>query len=308
MDEIASQFSFASPEDGPLRRLLIRLIERLTGQPKLLEIYLDNLLNPIPGENFFDAALRRLGLRVQYDAAQLAGVPRTGPLVFVSNHPYGVLDGLVACALAHRARPDFKILVNAILTRPPEMAAYSLPIDFRDLPEAIETNLRTRAEARKHLAEGGALLIFPSGTVSTRISLFGGPSAADPAWKPFVAQLVQRSGASVVPFYFEGENSWAFHAASHMSLTLRLALLFNEVRSRIGSSMSVKIGDLVSSEALDRIGGRYAVAQYLRALTYRTGGRDIPGQFGPRLARRLGLDMPPPTDEADRFEKLRAAY
>ena len=39
--------------------------------------------------------MRSLALDVRYDAASLAAIPKTGPVVVVANHPYGVLDGLV---------------------------------------------------------------------------------------------------------------------------------------------------------------------------------------------------------------------
>lgn len=307
-DEIAARFSFATPEDGAVKRALIRFVERWTGQPDLLRLYMQNRAEPRQGEAFFDAALRLLRLDVSYDQAKLAAVPATGPVVFVANHPYGVLDGLVACALVHRVRPDFKILINAILTSPPEMVPHALPIDFREDPVALETNLRTRAEARKHLADGGAILIFPSGTVSTRISPFSRKLAGDPAWKPFVAQLVQRARAPVLPLHIDGENSWAFHAASHMSLTLRLALLFREVRNQIGSAMRVSIGDIIPSVALEGLGDRLSVAQHLRTLTYAAGGRIPPAQYGPLLSRRLGLDVPEEWAGLSAPERLKAAY
>lgn len=305
---MAEQFSFATADDGPFTRAAIRLVERFTGQPALRQLYLDNQKNPVPGESFFEAAIRLLRLRLQIDEAKLASLPKEGPIIFVSNHPYGVLDGLVACALVGRVRPDFKILLNAILTSPPEMAGYSLPVDFREHREALETNLHTRAEARRHLAAGGAILIFPGGTVSTRTKLFNGQPAADPAWKPFVSQLIQKSGAHVVPLFFEGENGWMFHAASHFSVTMRLALLFHEVHSQIGQNMRVQIGDVLTHEELKKHGDRKRLAQYLRRLTYEIGGREEPGHFGPRLSRRLGLEhtLDDRGDGGDDLNRLKA--
>lgn len=308
MSEITPHFSFAAPEDGPMKRRVIRLLEKLTGQPGFVALYLHNRDNPLPGESFFEAARRLLALNLDYDAAMLNAVPKEGPVVFVANHPFGVADGIAACVLAGRARPDFKILINAVLTRVPEMEAHSLPIDFRETPEALETNLRARAEARRHLAQGGALLLFPGGTVSTRASLFGSEPAGDPAWKPFVAQLVQRTRATVVPIYFEGENSWPFHAVSHISATLRLGLLFHEVRRRVGKPMMVRIGAPIASDALTSLGSRNDIAQHLRKLTYEIGGRSSPCFYGPRLSRRLGLDLVEDETEAAPRPRFRMAY
>ena len=55
-------FSYASADDPALRRIAIRTIERLTGQPRLQRIYLENQRDPRVGETFWEAAVRRLEL------------------------------------------------------------------------------------------------------------------------------------------------------------------------------------------------------------------------------------------------------
>ena len=47
-------FSYAAPDDPRLKRLIIRLIERMTGQPYLKWLYDENRSNPVPGESFWD--------------------------------------------------------------------------------------------------------------------------------------------------------------------------------------------------------------------------------------------------------------
>src|SRR5260370_40983503 len=88
-------FSYAAASDPPLKRSLIRLVERATGQPKLKRMYVENQRFPRADESFWQAAGRSLAVDVRYDALALATAPKTGPVVFVANHPYGVLDGIV---------------------------------------------------------------------------------------------------------------------------------------------------------------------------------------------------------------------
>ena len=64
-------FSYAEPADPRVKRGLIRLVERATGQPRLKRLYLDNQRNPRAGESFFAAAVRKLDLDVTFDAAAL---------------------------------------------------------------------------------------------------------------------------------------------------------------------------------------------------------------------------------------------
>lgn len=260
-----SDFTYAADADGKLRRLVIRAIEKATGQPKLHRMYRD-YLETARDQDFWDEAVRRLELSVLYDDARLAAVPQEGPVIFVANHPFGVLDGIVICHLVRKVRPDFKVLINSVLYRAPEIRDYMLPIDFAETREALATNLQSRAKALEHLRDGGSLIVFPGGTVSTSEKPFG--RAQDPEWKPFTAKLIQGAEATVVPVYFPGQNSRAFQIVSQFSMTLRLSLLFKEVVNKIGSEIQVAIGAPLPAQDLTGFGDRKALIDHLRDATY----------------------------------------
>jgi len=263
-------FSYAAQNDPRLKRLVIRLIERTTGQPYLRWLYEDYQNNPAPNESFWDAAIHRLELNVVCDDEKLALWPKTGPLVLVCNHPFGVLDGLTICHLVAKVRMDFRVLTNSVLYRANEIKPFLLPIDFAETKDALKTNLNSRAEAKAHLMGGGCLVIFPAGGVSTTPTVWH-KRAVDADWKTFTARMITQARAPVVPVYFAGQNSRLFQVASHVSMTLRLSLLFKEVHDRIGSEVRVRIGDVVPYDALSSITDRYAFMQRLRDLTYALG-------------------------------------
>jgi hypothetical protein len=96
--------------------------------------------------------------------------------------------------------------------------------------------------------------------------------AIDPEWKLFTAKAIARASATVVPIFFEGQNSRLFQLASHVSLTLRLSLLFSEVRNKIGSVVAVRIGVPIAYAELSHLGDRKALADHLRRMTYQLGG------------------------------------
>jgi putative hemolysin len=292
-------FSYATASDPPLKRGVIRLVEKATGQPKLKKMYLDNQRFPRPNENFFQAAVRKLALDVRYDADALARIPKTGPVLVVANHPYGVLDGIVISWLVSKVRSDFVVLTNAVLMRAPEINAFILPIDFSETEEALKTNLASRAAAREKLEKGGAVVVFPAGAVSTAPDKLGLKPAVDWRWQPFVSQLVQRSKATVAPVWFSGQNSRLFQIASHLSYTLRISLIFHEVRSRIGTELPVVIGAPIPFAELSSIKDRQALADHLRDRVYALAKRG----GGPTKKRNPAEGLLRPAREALKAER-----
>jgi putative hemolysin len=263
----AESFSYAGSDDPWLKRAVIRVIERVSGQPYLKRLYEQYLAERAPNGMFWDEALARLGITLDCNFAELDHWPRNGPLVVVANHPFGVLDGIVICHLVSWVRGDFLVLTHELLTRTEELKPYLLPVDFSESDDALHTNLKTRAAAKHHLMNGGCLIIFPAGGVSTTPSIWH-KQATDAEWKNLTARLIVQSKAAVAPVYFAGQNSWIFQLASHISLTLRLSLLFKEVRDRIGSTVRVRIGDVVPCEQLATRGDRTAIMRALRDMTY----------------------------------------
>lgn len=263
-----TRFSYSEPTQPLFQQIAIRAVERLTGQPKLKRLYELNQTHPVDGESFWQAAVRLLDLHIPLDPAALDAIPKTGPLVVVANHPYGVLDGIAICWLMEKVRKDFFVLTHAALLRAPEARPYLLPVDFSGTPEATASNLETRKKARTHLDQGGAIVVFPAGAISTSPDRLGQKPAIDYPWQPFTAQLIQRSRAHVVPIYFQGQNSRIFQMASHVSSTLRLALIFKEVHDRIGSELGVAIGAPLSPELIASFADRTALTEFLRQKTY----------------------------------------
>jgi putative hemolysin len=262
----AIRFSYARSDQRWHERIIIEAIELLTGQPRLKRLYESYARDPRQDDNIFAAAVRLLGLSVDVDAGALARIPKHGPVIFVSNHPFGVLDGLVLGRLAVGVRPDTKILTHSLLCEPPEARNYLLPIDFANTDAARATTLATRARAVDWLRSGHALVVFPGGSVATSARPLSGP-ALDPPWHPFIAKLIRQARASVVPVCFRGQNSRLFHIASHLHYVLRVSLLFYETARRIGATIPVAIGEPISADDLACFTDRRAMMLELRRRT-----------------------------------------
>lgn len=267
LQQAAPELSYAAYFDDPLKRAFVRVIERASGQPELARLYAhyrQHLANDVP---FFEAAVRLLDLDVSFPAGRLSAIPEAGPLVVVANHPFGVLDGLVISWLISLRRKDFKVLTNSVLDAVPESKPWLLPVDFAGTREAVAANIEMRRAALAHVKGGGCVVAFPAGGVSTVPRPFD-PLAVDDEWKPFTAKLITHSRAAVTPIFFDGQNSRLFQIASHLSLELRLALVFREVRRRMGETLRVEIGETLSPDTLDAAGRRRGLMEFLREQTY----------------------------------------
>ncbi len=71
-----------------------------------------------------------------------------------------------------QARGDFRILANTVFRKAEDLDRIVLPISFDQSKEAMRQNLETRKAALDYLDQGGAIGIFPGGTVSTGATVF----------------------------------------------------------------------------------------------------------------------------------------
>ena len=266
MDETA--FTYSEPTDPLFKRLAVSSIEVATGRNRLRRLYFQHQQKGWSGQSFFATSIAALSLDLQVDRDRLMALPKTGPLVVIANHPFGVLDGIVMCSLMEQVRPDFRVLTNAVLLRAPEMREKMLPIDFSDTAGARRVSAESRAIAVDHVKAGGCMVVFPAGAVSTSPDRWGRSPAVDGPWTPYLARLVHAAKGPVVPIFFEGQNSRLFQIVSHISMTGRLALFFHEVRRRIGTAFPVHIGEPIPFAALSDFKDRKDLVTELRQRTY----------------------------------------
>ena len=89
--------SYVQPTDPWIMQKFISGVEILFGRRKIESIYDDLKEQPFDITSFFTSALQATKIDSCYDTNKLTVLPKTGPLVFVANHPFGVVDGLMLC-------------------------------------------------------------------------------------------------------------------------------------------------------------------------------------------------------------------
>lgn len=264
---IARDITYASSAKSRSGRVVIRMLENVTGRLGLIRRargYQDEVAN---GRDFWQVMVERYGLSLDVIGGSLDNIPRKGPLILIANHPYGILDGLMMGHILSALRGDFRIIAHRVFRRAEDLNRVILPISFDATREATALNLETRRTALEYLGRGGAVGIFPGGTVATAPRPFGQPM--DPQWRNFTAKMVAKSEATVVPVYFDGSNSRLFQVASHLHYTLRMALLIAEFRMRVDEPVRIAVGPPIPrGELAARASDPTRMMDYLRERTY----------------------------------------
>lgn len=260
-DSAGPMFTYSTPEMSWPRRTLIRAVERLSGRAGFERLYRDWQKKPRdPAASVFTQAITALGLQGDVTAEDLAKIPAEGPLLVVSNHPFGIVDGLFIGHLIATVRQDVKLICHSLLCQPREAQDILLPIDFGPGPEARRVSAETRRRAVEWLDQGHVLIIFPAGGVATAVTPFAA-TAGDFAWHPFVARLARRTGVRTLALYVAGRNSRLFQVVSHLSYPLRVALIFFETRRRLHRPVTVRVAEPVECAEM----GKGDVVAWLRA-------------------------------------------
>ncbi len=196
----------------------------------------------------------------------LKRIPACGPVVTVSNHPFGLLDGIILDHLVQQVRPDIKVLSNSLLCSFEELKERIIPVDVFADQKATDTNLRAVRRSMQVLKSGGGLAIFPAGEVSHWQRAEG--RVTDPPWSTLAVRCARAAVAPVVPIFFSGENSLTFHLAAFLHPRLRTVRLPGELINKRGHRVEVRIGAPVRAEELAKFDSGERATGHLRARTY----------------------------------------
>lgn len=252
---------------NPLAHFLLRKITRLDDLVGIYDRWLKLDIRPSqedPGKAqvFLDFALKDMDVQLQLlEPELLETIPKTGPVLIVANHPLGALEGMLLTQHLLRVRPDLKVLVNEHLMRIPEFSKVFVGVDvLSGTPQQRNGNgLRV---VNRHLADGGAALVFPAGTVAHYDRK--NDVLNDAPWHPMIARLALKHGAACVPIFVHGRNKRSFYLAGLIHKRLRTALLGRAMLSHRGKTLQASIGAVIDASELKALGNPEAVIQYLR--------------------------------------------
>lgn len=270
-------------------RWLGHLFNRVTGLDAISQHYRARPAD-LDARGFLAYVLDVLGVSLAVNQREnLDLIPRQGPLVVVANHPLGGLEGVALAWLLSEFRPDLQVLTNELLCRIPELSNLFIGVDILSR-QAKRRNLSGLRQAHTHLAQGGALLIFPAGMVATYE--FRHRAIVDRPWDRLAGQLVQRHRCACVPVHVGGRNSASFYLAGLFHPRLRTALLPRQLLNKQGYRLPLTPGASIPFQELAELGSPQAITEYLRISSEALGSAvDAPAGAEPLRQARFGADQ-----------------
>ena len=167
--------------------------------------------------------------------------------LFVANHPFGALDGMLLADMLLSRWNEVGVVVNSLLMHIEPLRELWIPVRKYSRQSVQESEAYHAA-----LASQRQILTFPAGLCSRWV----GGRVADVGWKPRFVRDAERYGRQIVPVFVEGVLSQRFYyiyrlrRAMHLSLNLELLLLVDELFAQRGREVRIVVGEPLDVRSL----------------------------------------------------------
>lgn len=248
---------------GSIVAKLVMYIMRLNKINKLYSNVYDE-----DSEAFLDRLIEALGVTIEINEEDLLKIPKEGPFITISNHPFGGLDGIILIKLLSKIRPDYKVMANFLLKKIVPIKDYFLAVN----PFEDRKNISSASgikEALRHLEEGKPLGLFPAGEVSSYKA--DSNNIEDKEWGQSVLKMIKKANVPVIPIYFKGSNSLLFQLLGLIHPMLRTVKLPSELLNKKNRIIRMRIGSPISPEIQNSFTDIMQYGKFLRAKTYLLG-------------------------------------
>lgn len=215
---------------------------------------------------FLRFTLEILGIEYQVVKGSLCHIPASGATIIVANHPLGCVEGVILAELLLQVRNDVQILANQYLKTVPELDELFIGVDVFEGKNAHKANLKALRQAHQHLDNGGLLLLFPAGEVSQLVDSKA-QHIEDKEWSRSVSSLINKSKATTIPVFIDGQNSKRFYLAGKVHPLLRTLMLGRELLNKSKQQIHLSIGSAIKYKEVNGLTDAQLV-NYLRLNTY----------------------------------------
>lgn len=203
----------------------------------------------------------------------IENIPTDGkPVIFVSNHPLGGLDGMIIAQMIHESRAEkreLKVIVNELLMYMEPLAGLWAPVNKTGRLS------KEQAAAQQRMWESETdVLTFPAGACSRLQRINGKWQIQDLEWQKNFVQRAREYQRNIVPIYFEGRNSNFFYILAFLRKLLRIKIniemlyLVDEMYGAHGKHFKVHVLPPVPYTDLDNTRSPKEWAQYVKSIVY----------------------------------------
>lgn len=203
----------------------------------------------------------------------IENIPTDGkPVIFVSNHPLGGLDGMIIAQMIHESRAEkreLKVIVNELLMYMEPLAGLWAPVN-----KTGRLRKEQAAEQQRMWESETDVLTFPAGACSRLQRIDGKWQIQDLEWQKNFVQRAREYQRNIVPIYFEGRNSNFFYILAFLRKLLRIKIniemlyLVDEMYGAHGKHFKVHVLPPVPYTDLDNTRSPKEWAQYVKSIVY----------------------------------------
>ncbi len=237
------------------------------------------------GADFASRLLNDLGVHYRIGNIERLKQSLKGPFISISNHPYGGLDGIMLIDLMAGIRPDYKFMVNKVLSliKTMEENFISVTTVTTKKPESF-ANIISIRETLAHLRRGHPVGLFPSGAVSDfSLKNF---NVRDREWQESMLKLIKMAKVPIVPIRFFDQNSPFFYFLGLINWKIRLLRMPSEVFNKRKQMPRIGIGEIISVEEQENFNDIRSFGLFLRKSVY---NMPLPDSFTPRTILNFPL-------------------
>ncbi len=224
---------------------LVRRLERIIKQDEINAI-LDKFKD-CEGADFHRSIMKEFNITLIVEG--LENLPENRKCFFLSNHPFGIVDGLILTKTVIDKYGTFKAIGNESFRFIPNLRPYIAYVN----PYGMSSKNYV-SELEKVYRSDVAITHFPAGEVSR---WYNGKIQDRPWQKSFITRAISCE-RDIVPFYFHGRNSRMFYSinllrrALGIKTNIELALLPRELFLKRNKTIRLTIGKPVSWQKFDK--------------------------------------------------------
>jgi putative hemolysin len=204
----------------------------------------------LTGEDFVDQILKSQNIKISYDPERFEQVRAYKSLIILSNHPHGILDGLMALQLfMENGIKQAKVVANPLLASIKPLSDHLIIVNSFDESDDYQLSFRGCKNVLGAFKQDNYLIFFPSADVS----LFSWKefSVVDPPWNRTFFKLMEKSDHPILPIFIKGSNSPIYHIMRIIHPKLALLGLVPEFFKKKDTCIEIKIGEVFTKESID---------------------------------------------------------